>query len=615
MRLQWRPMIEGVEPRFYFATFLRPDLSYGDAGVATVDTNGYSDNARLVDSHGRIIAVLTSGDIEFGPFTTHITRASAAGDRDKTFGPHGWTDLPGNGFAAALQADDKLIIAKGSVTYRLTVNGRLDPGFGDGGRVVTPFTGDNETTQQTPAVRVLANGKIRLAIGRVDLYQLNADGSPDTSFGVDGHRAISLTAFGNDRKTIGDDAIYFDASGRPYLFLQKSETTQVFLARLSDDGTPDLSFGSSGQVALGDALRTVGRPNVEVYSPTIAFTPDGGVVVTIQRSGSGGHMRRRLIRLNSDGSPDAGFGDGGGIDFVSARYDQDAFTATVDSTGGVYVATRAVTYGGPTLVSTVRLRPDGVFDRHFGRQAAFIDNVTADGRLYADATRHVFRDPVGIDRANRLHLDGTAGADQMTVDGRRVTINGERFAFDVPSMASIVVDLGGGDDRLESNAAVPTFVSTAYGSSGAAFVRTDAANDEIRLGNDDTVYAGGGSDSVIVGNRSLVYGGDGADSIDTSGRATVYGEAGNDEIRAYGSDAGGRALIYGGDGNDRIYAYNGAGAWVVAGRGDDVVSSSYLARVTLTGGPGIDLLRSVNRDDAFPDRTREDIVRFVETKI
>jgi uncharacterized delta-60 repeat protein len=117
----------------------------------------------------------------------------------------------------AIQPDRKIIVAGFSTEQtpidhdfavaRYEVTGRLDRSFGNGGKVLTDFSGTG-STDIASAVAIDSNGKIVVAgisnaSGRSDndfaLARYNADGTLDTTFNSTGE---VLTDFG----TGGDDA-------------------------------------------------------------------------------------------------------------------------------------------------------------------------------------------------------------------------------------------------------------------------------------------------------------------------------------------------------------------------------------------------------------------------
>lgn len=190
-----------------------------------------------------------------------ITRLTSTGQLDTSFGEGGEVVTPGvevhywfsNGLA--IQPDGKIVAAgsaqtgcepapKGCSTgfaiARYTVDGKLDPSFGNGGVKTVSFPQGTSGQAAAFAVAIQPDGKI-VAVGSCcsqwghALARLNPDGSLDGSFDFDGISALPESNVGgalavtlqNDGKivTAGD---YFT------------------IRRFNTDGSLDLSFGNGG---------------------------------------------------------------------------------------------------------------------------------------------------------------------------------------------------------------------------------------------------------------------------------------------------------------------------------------------------------------------------------
>ncbi|GGA08435.1 calcium-binding protein [Neptunicoccus cionae] len=144
----------------------------------------------------------------------------------------------------------------------------------------------------------------------------------------------------------------------------------------------------------------------------------------------------------------------------------------------------------------------------------------------------VSADSFGLEDIKGLHLYGTDSADELTVNYREDTV----YAKD-------------GDDHI----------------TGSSY------NDSIFAGSgNDTVYGNNGRDLLIGWHGDdLLFGGNGNDRIfGGNGHNTVYGGRGDDRIDSYDSS------------NSDYNAYGGAG--------DDWITMTSAAQVTLSGGTGDD---------------------------
>jgi uncharacterized delta-60 repeat protein len=190
-----------------------------------------------------------------------VMRFNANGSVDTTFDSDGRVVIngPGNdiGQALALQADGKIVVAgytnvlgdNDFLVVRLNVNGSLDGTFnGDGRQIIRGF-GGNDRAQ---AVRMQSDGKIILAgytnaAGNNDfaVARLNANGSLDVSFDVDGRQIVN--GFGGDDRA---QAVAVQPDGKIVLagYTNAAGNNDFALARLTPNGSLDAAFGVGGRV-------------------------------------------------------------------------------------------------------------------------------------------------------------------------------------------------------------------------------------------------------------------------------------------------------------------------------------------------------------------------------
>src|SRR5258706_5418568 len=269
-------------------------------------------------------------------------RLLSAGELDPSFGAGGrvTTDLGGGTFdqavqVAAVNAGGKLIVAgavwgQGWAVVRYNADGTVDGTFGTGGQARA-----NEATAsvEITSAAVAPNGKVLLCgslYGSDTGYdfaaiRLNADGTPDTTFGANGDGLVTVDfAAGQDFAS----RVLVQADGKIVLggrtYDAQQGTMLVDMARLNGDGSLDTSFG-----AAGDGRATLGfRPGDGVTS--LALQADGKLLVGGSfYDGSGGtEFNFAAGRLNADGTPDAAFGgNGDGTVSVDFGGDYDVVTS------------------------------------------------------------------------------------------------------------------------------------------------------------------------------------------------------------------------------------------------------------------------------------------------
>jgi uncharacterized delta-60 repeat protein len=157
----------------------------------------------------------------------------------------------------ALQADGKLVVAGwnqlggsaiGPALARYNGDGSIDMTFGAGGQVSnTTLVGDDHAR-----VAIQADGKILFAKnvdsggGDFALSRYNANGSPDTAFGIDGVVVTNLSSGDQDRL----NAMLIQSDGKVILagFSNGPSSSLFALARYRAGGSLDTTFGTGGKV-------------------------------------------------------------------------------------------------------------------------------------------------------------------------------------------------------------------------------------------------------------------------------------------------------------------------------------------------------------------------------
>lgn len=341
------------------------------------------------------------------------------GALDPSFGTGGkltttFGALTGEGTAVALQPDGKIVVVghySGQFAVaRYNADGSLDSTFdGDGKLTTTVGTGGDA---QAWAVALQPDGKI-VAAGYSSnganydfaLVRYSADGSVDTTFGVNG---IVTTAPGSGNDELYALALQSDgklvAAGRS---TTGSGTTDLAVARYNSDGSPDTTFGGSpgpGWVLLnlgsGDdaafgvkvqpdgkivaagsgsngtnldvgvarfepngcmnatALTPIGSSDDEAYA--LALQPDGKIVVAGRRS-DGTNDDFALVRYQSNLTLDPSF-DYDGKTTTPITGDDEAWSLAVQPDGKLLAAGLAGSYD----FALARYQTDGSLDTAFG---------------------------------------------------------------------------------------------------------------------------------------------------------------------------------------------------------------------------------------------------------
>lgn len=298
----------------------------------------------------------------------------------------------------------------------------LDPTFGNGGRVTAGPAG------AAKAVALQADGRIVAAIGNT-LARYLPDGTPDASFGTQG-RVTEVLGSSNAGAEILDLAVQPDgrlvAAGRARGTSQSPLDYDFAAARFEPDGARDPGFNG------GQALQVdwIGAPD---HAHRVLLQPDGKIVLagiaTTLYSATTDDSAMGLVRLNADGSPDAGFGDGGRAVAEFAQLDH-GYAAALQADGKLLVAGRvSQDRGDETDVGVARFNPDGTLDTSFGNDGRVIVDL---GPNWDEASALAVQPDGRIVRAVAYSEVGNFafGVLRLNADGSRDTGFGDNgFAF------------------------------------------------------------------------------------------------------------------------------------------------------------------------------------------
>jgi uncharacterized delta-60 repeat protein len=261
---------------------------------------------------GKIVVALDrSGVAQQDPWS-NVLRYMPDGSIDNSFGTNGrataWSagdDVTTN--SVSLQADGKIVFA-GHGDYcnqivcgmdniligRFTSQGVIDSTFGTNGQVrAGELFGAYIMLSLGQHVFVLPNGKILVAGrildqqggGDVFVLRLNSNGTPDPTFGSSGDGIARLGNYGDltDMRVEPSGAIYL--TGTRFDYADTSNIGDGFVFKLTSSGTWDNSFGTQGQAFVNAAKFD--------YPMALSIRQDGKIVL-------GGYIERQMP---SSGAP------------------------------------------------------------------------------------------------------------------------------------------------------------------------------------------------------------------------------------------------------------------------------------------------------------------------
>jgi uncharacterized delta-60 repeat protein len=349
-----------------------PDISFGVLGkvISSPDGSQLTSGSKIIlQSDGKIVMIGSGNNLGF-----IVARYKSDGSLDTTFGNNGQTFVTfGTDSAIAnsidIQPDGKIIVGGTLWTLlspfllydfgiaRFNSDGSLDTTFDGDGKTIVSFTPEVINVFQREnlsTIKATNDGKIIVAGSATDpaglsaiiLARLNANGSLDTTFDTDGR----VVGENNTHQVVNDAAVLSDGSivvvghQRPsgVRIVQKynvngsqqwaywefdgeflrggfngiavqpdgkfivvgysnaSSRNRIVAIRLNSNGTVDTTFSSPSVMPSGNAI-------------SVAIQSDGKIIANFSATIDSEDTRNsfNLVRLNSNGSLDSAFGNGG----------------------------------------------------------------------------------------------------------------------------------------------------------------------------------------------------------------------------------------------------------------------------------------------------------------
>ena len=282
----------------------------------------------------------------------------------------------------AIQADGKIVAGGSSeignadqfALARYNPDGSLDASFGNHG-TVTAAAG--ALLSDMYALKIQADGKIVTAGAGIDspgnsrftLLRFNTNGTLDTSFGLSGKVTTSFVTGNFERAT----AAGIEADGKIVAagfteLLSPGLEADFATARYNTNGSLDLSFGSFGRTTPN-----LGGGSIDL-ADAMAIQPDGKIIVA-GGAGLGGSPGTifgsgivnsfvALVRLNTDGTLDSSFGEGGTVISEVGPFDDFATAIALQSNGKIIVTGGSL--DGTYEFFALRYNADGSVDSSYG---------------------------------------------------------------------------------------------------------------------------------------------------------------------------------------------------------------------------------------------------------
>lgn len=286
--------------------------------------------------------------------------------------------------AVVVQPDGRIIVAGSTaasgtdqdfVLLRYRADGTLDPGFGNGGKVVTSL---GPSIDRINAIALQEDGRIVVggdsdrgsAASGIDfaLARYQPNGALDAGFG---HGGTVITPI---RAQSSRDSVYalaLQQVGAEQRIVAVGGEGDFVAARYTANGSLDPSFGHGGKLAGVFGNATIGAARAVTLAAGNKLVLAGQVQNDFA-----------LAQLNADGSLDTGFGTGGKLITPVSAGNWDGATALVRQADGKLLAGGWVYEGGSSSgnFALARYSAEGALDAGFGSGGIAITPVAAPTR-------------------------------------------------------------------------------------------------------------------------------------------------------------------------------------------------------------------------------------------
>ncbi len=463
----------------------------------------------------------------------------------------------------------------------------IDRSFGDAGRgTVVP---DSGMLLNAYLITETADGKI-LEVGSAEggfldnwvaFARLNADGTPDTSFGNRGALFALAMSRVVDAKLL--------ASGK--ILVAGQQDQQLILARFSSDGSLDSTFGKAGVARL-----SVADPSTPYMVSGVAAASDGTIAVvgTIEIDDNA-DREFVLARVMADGGIDSAFGGDGTITSHLSHHVTSLQVAMQDDGKPIVVGSEGFTR------FAARYTTAGLADSTFAGNGFFAfephDNV-----IESDNTATA----VTLQPDGKILVGGFEYIARLTTNGaldESFGNQGEADVFSLDKQVSVGDEVATGSD-----------VSQIFVDSQGRIVAVDGLV-VLRLkasGQPDGSFGQDGSVSLANVIRCASLGGDDVVISDLNftvsrittppkvalgpyGRLVVTGEVGDDAITV--NSSAGRVLVHR---NGSVTNYDAASVKQIdidAGDGNNTITSSLALPTSIGSGTGADTILTASGAD------------------
>jgi uncharacterized delta-60 repeat protein len=255
------------------------------------------------------------------------------------------------------------------------ISGNIDSSFGSDGYVTFDISGSTyeyKTSLALQGDKIIQSGECRSASGSLQfcLVRYKADGSLDTSFNSPlGYRIYDLPTSPADFAR----ALAIQTNG---YILQggycTDEANFFCLTRYQTDGSTDFSFNSPNGYQIPNII-----PTNHDFANTLVLQSDGKILQGGYCRNTGATEPRRfcVMRYNSDGSIDSGFGSGGYVLYHIPVSDSDNANSLIVQSDGKIIQGGTCYNSGTDQFCIVRYNANGSVDSTFGTNGYVIFDI------------------------------------------------------------------------------------------------------------------------------------------------------------------------------------------------------------------------------------------------
>lgn len=346
------------------------DATFGTVGiVASPYANSQEYNS--VRMHNNMYLTAGSAFIN-GTYRLVLARFTQTGQLDNTFGVNGVSNtteistgtFTDQGIEVQTQTSGKLLVLSSNFIYRFTSNGMLDTTFYKMQNGFWDFIANDFFVQSNDKIMVC--GYEATAADQGQILKLTANGTYDSTFGVNGVKNYSQAPFANYhifRSMVRQsDGKYLVAGNCSDVGLSFADGYENLIIRIDSNGNLDNTFNTSGFKRWN-----VGSSGDNSVINHILLQPDGKILVTGNVIGANSSTTKMFVtRLNSDGSVDTGFGTNG--TFTENSTGTTEFTTVnlaLQNDGGImWIGKNSIVFSYAPIC--IKLKTNGQKDASFG---------------------------------------------------------------------------------------------------------------------------------------------------------------------------------------------------------------------------------------------------------